>query len=295
MIEEIASRPSAHISGAKIATREAPPAAMRLSIHETTTYHWSLQDDVEGYCEAGIDAIGVWRPKLTQFGEERGTDLILDMGMKVTSLSWAGGFTGSYNCSLEESMDDARDAIELAGRLKANCLSVVSGTRAGHTTRHARRLVSDAIHELAEDAEKHNVLLALQPMSPAIGHQWSFVETLDETLEIIGASGVSCARIAFDVSHLFQEPRLLERIPEIAPLVAIVQLNDSRNQQKSEIDRCLPGDGEIPLAEITQAFLKSDYQGYFEIGVWSEDVWNADYLQVLKDCRSRYENLIRGC
>jgi sugar phosphate isomerase/epimerase len=305
VIEEIASRPSVQVSGApisgaqvsglKTATHSVPPATMRLSINEMTTYHWSFLEDVAGYCDSGIDAIGVWRPKLVQFGEERGADLILDMGMKVTSLSWAGGFTGSNNCSLEESMDDARDAIELAGRLNAHCVSIVSGTRAGHTSRHARRLVSESIRELADDAAKHNLLLALQPMSPAVGHQWSFVETLDETLEIIGASGVDCARIAFDVYHLFREPRLLERIPEIAPLVAVVQLNDFRDPPRSEIDRCLPGDGEIPLKEITQAFLNANYLGYFEIGVWSEEVWNTDYPLLLKSCRARYESLVGDC
>jgi sugar phosphate isomerase/epimerase len=270
----------------------AAPAATRLSINETTTYHWNFIEDVAGYCEAGIEAIGVWRPKLVQFGEERGAMLVRDMGLTVTSLSWAGGFTGSNNCTFEEAVDDARDAIRLAGRLRANCLSLVSGTRAGHTTRHARRLVTQAIQELAAEANRHRVFLALQPMSPLVGQQWSFVNSLDETLEIIGASGVDCARIAFDVYHLFREPRLLERVPEIAPRVAVVQLNDFRDPPRSEIDRCLPGDGEIPLRDIVQAFLAADYSGHFEIGVWSEEVWSADYVEVLKTCRERFDGLV---
>lgn len=303
MIEEIASRPSAGMPSSGTPTVGMPnagpvahsveaPANSRLSVNETTTYHWSFIEDVAGYCEAGIDAIGVWRPKLVQFGEERGVDLIRDMGLSVTSLSWAGGFTGSNNCSFAESLDDARDAIRLAGRLGANCLSLVSGARAGHTTKHARQLVSDAIRELAPVADRHRVKLALQPMSALVGHQWSFVNSLDETLEILDQSGADCARIAFDVYHLFREPRLIERIPEIAARVAVVQLNDFCDPPRSEIDRCLPGDGEIPLKEIVQAFLNAGYGGHFEIGVWSEEVWNSDYVRVLQSCRERFAGLI---
>ncbi|MGE3316230.1 MAG: sugar phosphate isomerase/epimerase family protein [Planctomycetaceae bacterium] len=294
MIEEIASRPGAGEQIAYPLVAPSSPASTRLSINETTTYHWGFQDDVLGYCEAGIEAIGIWRSKLVQYGEEKGIELVEEMGLSVSSLSWAGGFTGSNGCSFEEAVDDARDAIALAGNLKTNCLSLVSGTRAGHTTRHARRLVAQAIRALAEDAAKRNVSLALQPMSPLVGQQFSFVNSLDETLEIIGMSGVEQARIAFDVYHLFREPRLIERIPEIAPLVAIVQLNDFRDPPRSEIDRCLPGDGEIPLREITEAFLAAEYAGHFEIGVWSEEVWNSDYVQVLRSCRERFDRLIAG-
>ena len=110
--------------------------------------------------------------------------------------------------------------------------------------------------------------LALLPMSPVVASAWSFLSSLDETLDVIDRSGRG-ARIAFDVYHLWQEPRLLERIPEVAPHVAVVQLSDSPGTPRSEYDRCRPGDGRIPLTSIVHAFDEAGYDGYYELAIWS--------------------------
>ena len=67
----------------------------RLSINEITTYRWSFEDDVARYAAAGIPAIGVWRQKLSDYGEEKGVELLADSPLAVSNLLWAGGFTGS--------------------------------------------------------------------------------------------------------------------------------------------------------------------------------------------------------
>jgi sugar phosphate isomerase/epimerase len=265
----------------------------RLSINEMTTYRWSLAEEVTAFREAGIDAIGIWRPKLTEFGEERGIDLIRESGLRVTSVSWAGGFTGSNGHSFEESLLDARDAISVAGQLRAESLVIVSGARAGHTRNHARRLLVEALTELGDAAAEYNLALALQPMHPMFAQEWTFLTSIDETLDVLDRCDHDAVQIAFDVYHLWQEPALLERIPEIAPLVATVQLNDWR-EPRSEADRHLPGDGEIPLPEIVSAFIEADYDGYFEISVWSEELWHSSDVDVLGECRRRFQALCPG-
>ena len=121
----------------------------RLSMNEMTTYRWSFEQDVQQYCAAGIPAIGVWRRKLSDFGEQRGIELLKESGLAVSNLLWAGGFTGSEGHTFRESVDDAVDAIRLAGAMRANCLVIYSGARAGHTHNHARRLLVSALIELA--------------------------------------------------------------------------------------------------------------------------------------------------
>ena len=66
-------------------------------------------------------------------------------------------------------MDDARQALQLAGAVGAECLVLVSGPRRGHIHSHARRLLVDAVKALAEDAAEQGVALALLPMSPVVG------------------------------------------------------------------------------------------------------------------------------
>jgi len=256
-----------------------------------TTYHWSFQEDVVAYREAGIGAIGIWRTKLERFGEERGIDLVQESGLEVSSLAWAGGFTGSAGYSFDEAVIDARQALRVAADLGADCLIVSGGGRGHHTAGHARRLVVDGLTLLAEDAAELGVQLAVQPMHHSFYRDWTFLSSIDQTLDVLTACDHPSVRMAFDVFSLWREPRLFDRIDEVAGQVAIVKLSDWREPLRSEYDRCLPGDGVVPLVDMTQAFLNAGYRGQFEIEVWSEAMWESDYGEVLRDCRRRFDAL----
>ena len=66
-----------------------------LSICELTTYRWSFEEDVHHYASAGVGALGVWRQKLSDCGESHARQLLADHHLRVSSLFWAGGFTGA--------------------------------------------------------------------------------------------------------------------------------------------------------------------------------------------------------
>jgi len=117
----------------------------RLAISELTTLRWSLEDDIENYRAAGVTAMGVWRQKLADLGDEKGAELLADAELAVSSLQWAGGFTGSDGRSHQESLCDARVAIQSAAALSAGCLILHSGARGVHTHNHARRLLRQAL------------------------------------------------------------------------------------------------------------------------------------------------------
>jgi sugar phosphate isomerase/epimerase len=172
-----------------------------LSVNEITTYRWTFDEDVARYRAAGIEAIGVWRQKLADYGEERGIALLRDSGLNVSNLLWAGGFTGSDGHSYEESIDDACDAIRLAGELKADCLVVYSGGRNGHTQNHARRLFATALRELLPACEHHDVVLAVEPMHPGCAGEWTILTGLDEALALVDGIGHPRIKLAFDTYH----------------------------------------------------------------------------------------------
>lgn len=269
------------------------PSMSRFSMNERTTFRWSLLDDVLAYRGAGIGAIGLWRPKLVEFGEERGVELVRDAGLAVSSLSWAGGFTGAGGHSFAETIDDACEAIRLAGQLNAECLVIVSGAQSRHIASHARRLLLAGLDRLGDLAGEHNLALALQPMHRMFSREWTFLNSLDATLEVLADCDHPQLKMAFDVYHLWQEPGLIERIPEIVAAIATVQLNDWRDPPRSENDRCLPGDGEIPLTAIVRALIEGGYDGFFEIEIWSEELWGSNYTELLRDCITRFDTFCR--
>ncbi len=263
----------------------------RLSISEMTTFHWPFPEDVVEYRAAGIEGIGVWRRKLTEFGEERGAELLREGALAVTSLSYVGGFTGSDGHSYAEALDDARQALQVAAEIQAGCLVVVTGARWRHTRGHARNLVRDALRSIGDAAGEHNLHIAVQPMHRAHASDMTFVNSLDALLDLLHRCDHSQVGMVFDAYHLSQELALCERIGEIVPWVKLVTLSDARELPHSDCQRCLPGEGRLPLKEIVGALETAGYQGFYEMQILSDEHWNSDYYRLLDQCKRAFQAL----
>src|SRR5262245_1053888 len=193
-----------------------------MSMNEMTTYRWSFEEDIQNYAGVGIPAISIWRQKLSEYGEEKGAELLAEYGLSVSSVLWGGGFTGSEGRTHRESIDDAKDAIRLAGALRANCLILYTGGRAGHTHNHARRLLRTALAELCPLAGELGLTLAIEPMHRGCASEWTFLTDLDECLALLDVLASPALKIAFDTYHFGHDPRVIERLRTLAPHIGIV-------------------------------------------------------------------------
>jgi len=262
---------------------------LRLSINEVTTYRWSFEEDVAGYAEAGIKAIGVWRQKLSDFGEEKGIELLKDTGLEVSNLLWCGGFTGSDGHTFQESLADAAEAVRLAGEMGAACLVVYTGARAGHTQNHARRLVRQGLTELAPLAEKHQVTMAIEPMHVGCASEFTFLSELDDALDLIHTVGSPWAKLAFDTYHLGHDPKIVDRIADLVPDVGILHLADARGTPEREQNRVRLGDGILPLREILAAFTAAGYDGYCDVELIGEEIEACDYRELIEHSKQTFD------
>jgi sugar phosphate isomerase/epimerase len=265
----------------------------RLSMNEMTTYRWSFEEDVTCYAKADIPAIGVWRQKLADVGEEKGIELLAESGLRVSNLLWAGGFTGSDGRSYRESIEDAEEAIRVASAMQAGCLIVYSGARNGHTHKHCRRLVIDALKELVPLASALEVTLAIEPMHRGCAADWTFLTDLEETLDLLGATESPHLKMVFDTYHLGQERDALDRIPDIVEHVAVVHLGDSKAPPDGEQNRCPLGEGNLPLGEIVEAMVGSGYRGDFDVELIGEEVEASNYTDLLSHSKQAFADMIR--
>ncbi len=266
----------------------------QLSVNETTTFRWSFEEDVLNYAAAGIPAIGVWRQKLSDCGEAKAIELLSESGLKVSHLFWAGGFTGSDGRSFRASVDDAADALRTAEALGTGALVVYSGARAGHTFNHARRLIKEALKELAPLAAELGVVLAVEPMHPGCAAEFTFLTDLGEVLDLLAAVGSDQVKVVFDTYHLGQDPAVIDRIPEIAPHVAVVQLGDARRPPSGEQNRCRLGEGTIPLKQIVGAIAAAGYDGFYDVELLGEELETVEYQKLLEHAKQAYEQLVLG-
>ena len=263
-----------------------------LSMNETTTFRWSFEQDVTEYAAAGIRAIGVWRHKLSDFGHQKAVELLAESGLKASHLLWAGGFTGSDGRSYRESVEDALEAVRTAAELRTGTLVVYSGARAGHTYNHARRLIQSALTELIPAATELGVTLAVEPMHPGCAADWTFLTGIDDVLQLLEAVASPQVKIVLDTYHLGQDAALVERMAEIAPHVAIVQLGDARQPPDGEQNRCRLGEGTVALAEIVAALKAAGYDGYYDVELLGEEIEVSDYHSLLEHGKEAFEKLV---
>jgi sugar phosphate isomerase/epimerase len=263
-----------------------------LSMNETTTYRWSFEEDVLAYSAAGIPAIGVWRHKLSDFGHLKAAELLEDHQMKVSHLFWAGGFTGSDGRSYRESLDDAAEALRTAAEIRAENLIVYSGARAGHTFNHARRLIKDALAELAPLAAELGVCLAVEPMHPGCAGQWTFLTSVDDVLTLLTSVASPQVKMVFDTYHLGQDPRIVGRIAELSPHLALVQLGDARQPPSGEQNRCRLGEGAVPLREIVAALADAGYNGYYDVELLGEEIEVSQYAALIEHAKRAFAELV---
>jgi sugar phosphate isomerase/epimerase len=264
----------------------------RLAVSEITTFRWSFEEDVLHYAAAGVQAIGIWRQKLTDYGAERGVELLLHHGLKVSSLQWAGGFTGSDGGTHDESIDDGLEAIRLAHALGAPCLLLHSGSRGIHTHKHARRLLRTALEQLLPLAEALQVSLALEPMPREAGTDWTFLHDWDETLSLIKDLRSDSLQAVLDLYHWGHDDQALARIPELASKLALVQLADARQPPQLEPNRWPLGEGNLPLHAITEQLTSSGYRGFFEVELVGQEIETSDYHELLSRSLQVFQKLL---
>jgi sugar phosphate isomerase/epimerase len=266
----------------------------RLSISEVTTFRWTFEQDATNYAQARIGAMGVWRQKLSDIGEAKAEALLRQLNLRVSNLLWAGGFTGSDGRTFADSVEDGVEAVRLAGDLNAGCVVVYSGARAGHTHNHARRLLKDALKEMTVAADESRVDLAIEPMHPGCAAEWTFLHTLDDALAMVDTLAHPRLKLVFDTYHLGFDSNVIHRIPSIVDRIAVVHLGDAKSPPNGEQNRCLLGQGVIPLRTIVGTLCEAGYDGYFDVELIGEEIEAVDYAELLRHSRDALEALFRG-
>src|SRR5207244_9515304 len=103
----------------------------------------------------------------------------------------------------------------------SDLLVVISGGRAGHTHRHAARLLREALMRVGSAAAEHGLHVAVQPMPIQHSSKWSFLKSIDATLEVLERCKNPYVGLAFDVYQLWREVELCRRMDAIAPWVHV--------------------------------------------------------------------------
>lgn len=289
---DIQNDPALESFGEEIAETDGRPG---FSVSQMTTLRASFEDDLAGRQQAGVTAIGLWRQKVSDFGEQQAVDAVRRSGLDVTTLSYAGAFTGSAGFHYQEALEDGYEALFTAAALGARTLVVSPGARGRYTARHERRLVTQAIRELSFVAEELDVHLAVMPRSSRHAGRWTSLHSLEDAVALCDATGRPAVGVVYDTFYLGGSDDCLKGIESWASRIQVLQLRDSSETSSSEYDQCIPGTGVLPLEETVQCLFENGFAGEIDIQVFSEELWSQELYGVLCSCRRRTEVLLKHC
>jgi 2-keto-myo-inositol isomerase len=142
----------------------------------------------------------------------------------------------------------------------------------------------EVLHKLADIAKPYGVKPAFEP----IGDKRWCVGSLDQALEIISAVGRDDVGLALDSINLFLFNRLenIDTIDDV-PLekLFVYHIDDCEDLPLGVLDHChrlYPGDGCIPLEEITKKLHAKGYEGICSVELFRPEYWEQEPEQVIK-------------
>jgi sugar phosphate isomerase/epimerase len=241
------------------------PGIPLFSISQVSTLTASFADDVRAYAAAGADAIGVWELKL----EGDSLDRFRESGLGAASAVPA--VPSIHPLPLLPGPDTPRRRIDSLLRSLHTLAPFEPSAVVCLTGPGDRATVVAGLREVAAEAERLGLRLALEPFQREGIESWSIVNTLGDAAGLIDEVGSAALGIQFDVWHLWNTPDLFAEIEQHAPRFAGVHVNDWREPTRGWADRVLPGDGSADVPAILAALERAGWEGYYDLEIFSDN------------------------
>ena len=260
-----------------------------------TTMRASFADDLAVRQQAGVSAVGLWRKKVDEVGEIVAVEALKKSRLAVTTLSYAGGFSGSAGLKFSEALDDGYDALFTAAALGARTLIISTGARGRYTARHEYRLVTQAVRELSFVAEELGVQLAVMPRSSRHAARWTSLHNLADAIALCDATGRKNVGVVYDNFYLAEDAEALRFAEQCAEQIFVLQLRDAKEMGGAEYAQCVPGSGILPVQQTIHSLFENGFTGDVDVQVFSEQLWKQDIVDVVTDCQKQVAELLRTC
>jgi sugar phosphate isomerase/epimerase len=127
------------------------------------------------------------------------------------------------------------------------------------------------VREIAREAERLGLRLALEPFQREGIESWSILNTLGDAAQFVAEVGSDAVGIQFDVWHLWNTAEVLDEIPLYAHLIAGVHVNDWREPTRGWADRVLPGNGAADLSALLGVLDDVGWEGFYDLEIFSDN------------------------
>ncbi len=263
----------------------------QLCINTTTLGEGLIQDKIKLLSESRINKIALWYDDVKEQNIDEIKELLSVNNIKPVLLSFLGPFNQVTAEERKQQRDEDIKKINIAQQLGISTVLALSGPRKAISEKDAFYNLKSALSELSGLCADSDIRIAFEPIHYMYQDDWTFIYTLEETLKLV--SGLDCSNLGvmLDLYHLWMEPGLSETIKSAAGKIFGAQLSDWKPITESKYDRGLPGEGCIPLPELINSIMAAGWEEWFDIEIFSNDLWKKSPKEIVKECQKSFEKL----
>jgi sugar phosphate isomerase/epimerase len=270
------------------ATQQLPP----FSISQVSTLAASFADDLRAYAAAGVDGIGIWELKLG------GESLDEFQASGLGSATAVPAVPSVHPLPLLPGPDTVRERVSALVRSLEVLAPYAPAAVLCFTGPGDRESAVRGVREVAREAERLGLRLAVEPFQLEGIESWSILNTLGDAAGFVEEVGSEAVGIQFDVWHLWNTSDLLEEITRHASLIAGVHVNDWREPTRGWADRALPGEGAADLPAILGVLEDVGWEGFYDLEIFSDNgafgsaypdsLWDLDPAELARRGREAF-------
>ena len=270
------------------------PEQPLFSISQVSTLAASFADDVRAYAAAGVDGIGVWEIKLDD------NSLAEFQASGLRSATAVPGVPSVHPLPLLPGPETVRERVDALLRSLEVLAPYSPPAILCFTGPGDRETAVSGVREIAREAERLGLRLAVEPFQLEGIESWSILNTLGDAAGFVDQVGSPAVGIQFDAWHLWNTPDLLDEIPRYAHLIAGVHVSDWREPTRGWADRVLPGDGAADLSAILGVLEDVGWDGFYDLEIFSDNgafgsaypdsLWDLDAVELARRGREAFFN-----
>jgi len=261
---------------------------LNFAINEATTMEADFPADIEVYSRAGFRAVELWLPKLEKYladhSLEDAENLIKENRIKPIAACFQGGVMLSRGEKRGEVIESFRRKLNICQSLSCPILVIPTD----FPDKVELSMYDEAalnIQEAADIAKEFDISLAIEFIQNA-----SFLGTLATTANLVRKVKRRNVGIVLDMFHFYAGGSKWEDFDLISQGdILLVHLNDVKDIPReimADQNRVLPGEGILPIKKIIERLEKVEYQGYYSLELFNEELWKMPIKDAAKEAIS---------
>jgi len=277
----------------------------QFSVSEFTTFHLSIDEEIELLLRMGITGIDIAERKLSKDVKVARDQIarVISSGLTVT------GFIPRVHALLPDSLNpqilDLREreesfkqSLAFVGSIWPNHPPVVlsiTGAASNLDYKTATLHIVEAYSRLAEFAGTLGITIVFEPLNPILMNSDTVICSWSNSVKLVSQIGANNFKLVFDTWHIWDEYAIYKQFIDTLDLVGTVHVSDWLSPgPRSFADRGIPGEGEVDWVTLAETFKKSKYSGPIVLEIFSSDefpdsLWQRSPFEVIDVSRKFLE------